>query len=309
METNEARRIEATNAERYAMSAQYGWEFSPDAPNLLERWTVLPFNQRGDKRMAFGALSGAYNGLQFSVFDYHRRPTVTSVHTRWTNKKVNELDTISIDTVWVITLPTPMPNFQIVSSIEAAWDVDQYPEPATADRKFNRWYKLIDTDPNIAVGVLTPQVAATMRSSKLHTWSLVGAELVYVENPTFGRTKPDDVLLTLAHLGNLVSLLPFHLGGGQAAAPPPQQHQQPPYPPQNPGYPQQYPPPPQYGQPPYPQQPGYPPPQYPAPHYPQPQYPQPQYPPSPYPQPGYPPQGYPQPGPYGPPPGYPPRGY
>ncbi|MFC3450086.1 hypothetical protein [Amycolatopsis speibonae] len=305
METNEARRIEATNAERYAMSAQYGWEFSPDAPNLLERWTVLPFNQRGDKRMAFGALSGAYNGLQFSVFDYHRRPTVTSVHTRWTNKKVNELDTISIDTVWVLTLPAPMPNFQIASSIEAAWDVDQYPEPATADRKFNRWYKLIDTDPNVAVAVLTPQVAATMRSSKLHTWSLVGAELVYVENPTFGRTKPDDVLLTLGLLGNLVSLLPFHLGGGQPAAPPSHQPQQPqqPYPPQNPGYPQQYPPPPQYGQPPYPpQHPGYPPPQYPPPHYPQPRYPQPQYPPPQYPQSGYPPQGY-------PPQGYPPRGY
>ncbi|UMP02015.1 hypothetical protein [Amycolatopsis sp. EV170708-02-1] len=287
METNEARRIEATNAERYAMSGQYGWEFSPDAPNLLERWTVLPFNQRGDKRMAFGALSGVYNGLRFSVFDYHRRPTVTSVHTRWTNKKVNELDTISIDTVWVVTLPAPMPNFQIVSSIESAWDVDQYPEPATADRKFNRWYKLIDTDPNVAVGVLTPQVAATMRSSKLHTWSLVGAELVYVENPTFGRTKPDEVLSTLGRLAQLVSLLPFHLGGGQSAAPPPQ----PPYPPQ-----------PQYPQQPYPpQHPGYPP-QYPQPQYPQPQYPQPQYGGQPYPPQQYPPQGY-------PPPGYPPRGY
>ncbi|MEV6908965.1 hypothetical protein [Amycolatopsis sp. NPDC051071] len=296
METNEARRVEATNAERYQMSGQYGWEFSPDAPNLLERWTVLPFNQRGDKRMAFGALNGAYQGLRFSVFDYHRRPTVTSVHTRWTNKKVNELDTISIDTVWVVTLPAPMPNFQIVSSIESAWDVEKYPEPATADRKFNRWYKLIDTDPNVAVGVLTPQVAGLMRSSKLHTWSLVGNELVYVENPTFGRTKPDDVLATLGKLAQLVSQLPFHLGGGQPQAPPPPQypHQaqypQQPYPPQNPGYPQQYPPQPPYGQP--PQHPGYPP-QQPYP----PQYPPPQYPP-----PGYPPQGY-------PPPGYPPRGY
>ncbi|MER7861448.1 hypothetical protein ABTX61_20240 [Amycolatopsis japonica] len=200
------------------------------------------------------------------------------------NKKVNELDTISIDTVWVVTLPAPMPNFQIVSSIESAWDVDQYPEPATADRKFNRWYKLIDTDPNVAVAVLTPQVAATMRSSKLHTWSLVGAELVYVENPTFGRTKPDDVLSTLGRLAQLVSLLPFHLGGQPAAPPPPQPYHPPQqqYPPQNPGYPPQYPPPPQYGQPPYPPQyPGHPPQ-----HYPPQQYP-PQYPP-----PGYPPRGY-----------------
>ncbi len=290
METNEARRVEATNAERYQMSGQYGWEFSPDAPNLLERWTVLPFNQRGDKRMAFGALSGAYQGLRFSVFDYHRRPTVTSVHTRWTNKKVNELDTISIDTVWVVALPAPMPNFQIVSSIESAWDVEKYPEPATADRKFNRWYKLIDTDPNVAVGVLTPQVAGLMRSSKLHTWSLVGSELVYVENPTFGRTKPEDVLATLGKLAHLVSQLPFALGGGQPQPPRPQypaqaQYPQQPYPPQNPGYPQQYPPPPQYGQP--PQHPGYPPQQPYPPPYPPPQYPPPGYPPQ-----GYPPRGY-----------------
>lgn len=299
METSEARRIEATNAERYQMSGQYGWEFSPDAPNLLERWTVLPFNQRGDKRIAFGALSGAYQGLRFSVFDYHRRPTVTSVHTRWTNKKVNELDSLTIDSVWVITLPSAMPNFQIVSSIESAWDVEQYPEPATADRKFNRWYKLIDTDPNVAVQVLTPQVAATMRSLKLHTWSLAGNELVYVEHPTFGRTKPEDVLGALGKLAQLVPQLPYHLGGGQPQAPqqqfqqpqqpqypqgPPPQYPQQQYPPQPPGYPQQYPP--QHpGQPPY----GYP--------QPQPGYPQ-------YPQPGYPPQGYPQPGPYGPPRGY-----
>lgn len=291
METSEARRIEATNAERHQMSGQYGWEFSPDAPNMLERWTVLPFNQRGDKRLAFGALSGAYQGLRFSVFDYHRRPTVTSVHTRWTNKKVNELEEITIDSVWVITLPAPMPNFQIASSIESAWDVDQYPEPATADRKFNRWYKLIDTDPHLAVQVLTPQVAAAMRSSKLHNWSLVGSELVYTEHPIFGRTKPDDVLATLGKLAQLVPQLPFHLGGGQPPrpaasqypqAPPPQyppryppQYPQQPYPPQHPGYPQQYPPPPHYGH-------------------------SPQYPP---------PAQYPPPGPYGPPPGYPPRGY
>ncbi len=305
METNEARRIEATNAERHQMSGQYGWEFSPDAPNLLERWRVLPFNQRGDKRIAFGALSGAYQRLQFSVFDYHRRPTVTSVHTRWTNKKVNELDSITIDSVWVITLPSAMPHFSIVSSIEDVWDIDDHPEPATADRKFNRWYKLIDTDPNVAVQMLTPQVAGMMRSLKLHTWSLVGTELVYVEHPTFGRTKPDDVLATLGKLAQLVPQLPYHLGGGQPQAQPPpqpqyqQQYPQQPYPPQQqPGYPQQYPPqPPQYGYP--PQQPGYPPPQYPQPQYPQPQ----------YPQPGYAPQGHPQQGPYGPPQGYPPRGY
>ncbi|WP_370946573.1 hypothetical protein AB5J62_03180 [Amycolatopsis sp. cg5] len=278
MDTNEANRIETTNSERYQLSLAQGWHFRADAPDLLDRWRVLPFSQHGDKRLAFGMLAGAYQGMPFSTFDFHRRPTVTSVHTRWTNKKVNELDTITIDSVWVITLPVAMPNFQIVSSVDSAFEVDAYPEPATADRKFNRWYKLIDTDPNLAVHILTPQVMSTMRQLKLHTWSLVGNELVYVEHPIFGRTKPDDVLAVLGKLLSLVSLLPLHLGQQQAPQPPQAQ--------------------PHYGQQPQ--------------HWQQPQPPQPQpgYPPQnphayPPPAPGYPQPGqYNQPGPYGPPRGY-----
>ncbi|MFD8495168.1 hypothetical protein [Amycolatopsis sp. NPDC059657] len=219
MDTNEANRIETTNSERYQLSLAQGWHFRADAPDLLGRWRVLPFSQHGDKRLAFGMLAGAYQGMPFTTFDFHRRPTVTSVHTRWTNKKINELDTITIDSVRVVTLPVAMPNFQIVSSVDSAFETDAYPEPATADRKFNRWYKLIGTDPNLAVHILTPQVMSTMRQLKLHTWSLVGNELVYVEHPIFGRTKPDDVLAVLGKLLSLVSVLPLHLGQRQVQRP------------------------------------------------------------------------------------------
>nr|CTQ95857.1 FIG01122654: hypothetical protein [Kibdelosporangium sp. MJ126-NF4] len=303
MDTNEAKRIETTNHERYQLATSSGWQFWADMPALLERWQVIPFNQRGDKRMAFGVVQGNYHTLPFTVFDFHRRPTVTSVHTRWTNKKVNEYDTISIDSVWVITLPSAMPFFQIVSSIDSAFDTDQYPEPPTPDRKFNRWYKLIDTDPNAAMQVLTPPVMSAMRQLKLHNWSLVGTDLVYVENPFF-RTKTDDIIETLGKLASLVSVLPLN----QPAAPPqppappqqhqaqPQQYQQPqyqqPYPPQ--GYPQQ-PAPPQYPQH---QQP------YPAQPYPAQPYPQQPHPGQPYPAQPYPGQPYPQ---QQPPYGYPPQ--
>ncbi|ALG07276.1 hypothetical protein [Kibdelosporangium phytohabitans] len=293
MDTNEAKRIETTNHERYQLATSSGWQFWADMPDLLTRWQVLPFNQRGDKRMAFGVIKGNFHGLQFTMFDFHRRPTVTSVHTRWTNKKVNELDTITIDSVWVITLPAAMPFFQIVSSVESAFDTEQYPEPPTPDRKFNRWYKLIDTDPNAALQVLTPPVMSTMRQLKLHNWSLVGTDLVYAENPFF-RTKADDIVDTLGKLASLVGVLPVNQPAPPQAQPmqpmqppAPQPYQQP-YPPQ--GYPQQAPPPqyPQYQQP-YPQQP-YPQQPYPPQHYPQQPYPPQQYPQQPY---GYPPQqGY-----------------
>lgn len=314
MDTNEAKRIETTNHERYQMATGSGWQFWADMPELLTRWQVLPFNQRGDKRMAFGVVQGNFHGLPFTVFEFHRRPTVTSVHTRWTNKKVNEYDTITIDSVWVVTLPSALPFFQIVSSIDSAFDTEQYPEPPTPDRKFNRWYKLIDTDPNAATHILTPPVMSTMRQLKLHNWSVVGTDLIYVENPFF-RTKPEDVVETLGKLASLVAVLPVNqpqpMQPQMQAQPvqpqyqpqPPQpqyaqpQHQ-PPYP--QPQYQQPYPPPPapqypQYQQPyppqHYPPQQPYPPQQYPQPYHPQQPYP-PQYPQQPYPY-GYPPQqGY-----------------
>jgi hypothetical protein len=252
MDTIEANRIETTNYERYQLATSQGWQFQADQPDLLNRWPVLPFNQRGDKRLAFGVVTGAFHGLNFTVFDFHRRPTVTSVHTRWTKKKVNELDTITIDTVWAIRLPTAVPPFQIVSSTESNWDTEHYPEPPTHDRKFNRWYKLIDTDPNVAARILSQPVMTLMRQQKLHNWSLVGTDLLYVEHPIFGRVKPDDVIESLDALAGLVSLLPLH-------NPRPPQYPQAAYP-QQPGYQPGYPPPqhpqPQYG---YPQQPGYPP--------------------------------------------------
>jgi hypothetical protein len=273
METNEGKRIAATNDERQQAAMAYGWQFRPDAPELLRRWAVLPFNQQGDKRIAYGVLTGNYQGLPFTVFEFHRRPVVTTTYTRWTNKKLNETDTITIDSVWAITLPAAMPAFQIVNDTEPTFNTEQYPEPPTADPKFNRWYKMIKTDPRVATQVLTPGVMATMRKLKLHNWSLVGNELLYVEHPIFGRTKPDEVVETLGKLATLVAQLPM------AQPQPTYQQPQPTY--QQPQYPQ-------YQQPQYQQ----PPPQY---YQPQPQYgyqPQPGYP--------YPPQGYP-PNPYGPP--------
>ncbi|MCE7006889.1 hypothetical protein LWC34_29280 [Kibdelosporangium philippinense] len=251
MDTIEAKRIEATNYERYQLATGYGWQFWADVPALLDRWQVLPFNQRGDKRLAFGVVQGNYQGMPFTVFDFHRRPVVTSVHTRWTNKKVNELDTITIDSVWVITLPVALPFFQIVGDTEPTFDTEPYPEPPTPDRKFNRWYKMIDTDPNVAMRVLTPPLMAAMRQLKLHNWSLVGNELLYVEHPIFGRTKPDEIVETLGKLAQLVPLLPLHQPAPPAPQPmapqyPQQQYQQP-YPPQHQPYPPQQPP---YGYPP-----------------------------------------------------------
>jgi hypothetical protein len=304
VDTHEAKRIQETNHERQALASSQGWGFSPDAPELLERWPLKPFTEIGDKRMAFGVVSGAVNGVSFTAFDYHRRPKVTNWQAR--GRTTMSIDTILIDTVWLLTLPSTLPKFQIFDNAEPNFDKATATPPQTADAKVNRSYLLVETDPAVATQLLTPTVTGAMKQYKLHNWATWGDQLLCVKHPIFGRVKPDELSAKVGELGQLVASLPPHLWGtGNAATQAPQQpappapHPQQPYPqpyPQ-PAYPQQaYPQQPQYQQPYAPQ--GYPPPQ---PYPPQPQY---GYPPQPY----YPPQHYPQ-QPYYPQPGYPQQPY
>lgn len=292
VDTHEAKRIQQTNYERQSVAASQGWGFSQDAPELLERWPVKPFTEIGDKRMAFGVVSGTVNGVPFTAFDYHRRPKVTNWQKR--GRTTMSVDTILIDTVWVLTLPATLPKFQIFDNAEPNFDETGAVPPQTADPKVNRSYLLVDTDPGVAVQLLTPAVTGVMKQYKLHNWATWGDQLLCVKHPIFGRVKPEELSSKVGELGQLIAALPPHMwgtGGGaqspvqqpahpvppvQPAPPVPQgfpaqpypaQGYPPPYPPQPQqpyGYPQQYPPQPYYPQPGYPQQPygqsGYPPP-------------------------------------------------
>ena len=296
VDTHEAKRIQQTNYERQSLASSQGWGFAQDAPELLDKWPLKPFTEIGDKRMAFGVVSGMVNGVAFTAFDYHRRPKVTNWQNR--GRTTMSVDTILIDTVWVLTLPSTLPKFQIFDNAEPNFDKEGALPPQTADAKVNRSYLLVDTDPGVAVQLLTPAVTGIMKQYKLYNWASWGDQLLCVKHPIFGRVKPDELSAKVGELGQLMAALPPHMWGTGNAAPPappqpapqqyppqpaPQQYQQPQY--QQPQYQQPYP------QQPYPPQQGYPPPQpyYPAPQ--QPYYPpqQPYYPPPPQ---GYPPQGW-----------------
>lgn len=301
VDTHEAKRIQQTNYERQLLASSQQWGFAQDAPELLERWPLKPFTEVGDKRMAFGVVSGVFNGVPFTVFDYHRRPKVTNWQSR--GRTAMSIDTILIDTVWVLTLPATLPKFQIFDNAEPNFDTQGAVEPQTADSKVNRSYLLVDTDLGVANQMLTPPVIGVMKQHKLHNWATWGDQLLCIKHPIFGRVKPEELSSRVGELGQLIGVLPPHLWGtGNAAQQPMAQQPYPPQAPQQPYPPQQHYPP----QQPYPQQP-----------YPQPQYQQPQY-QQPYPQQGYPQPYPPQPQPYYPPqpqqpyypqPGYPPQGY
>jgi hypothetical protein len=286
VDSHEAKRIQTTNYERQALASSQGWGFSADAPELLERWPLKPFTEVGDKRMAFGVVSGSVAGVSFTAFDYHRRPKVTNWQKH--GRTQMSIDTILIDTVWALTLPATLPRFQVFDNAEPNFDRTGAVEPRTADPKVNRSYLLVDTDPGLATQLLTPPVTAMMKQFKLYNWATWGDQLLCTKHPIFGRVKPDELSAKVGELGQLMATLPQHLWGRADAAPQPPQ-------PQPPRQPQQpYPPQPQYQQG-YPQQPQtyYPPQPYPQHGYPQPAHPpQPYYPQPYYPQPGYPPPGY-----------------
>jgi len=273
VDTHEAKRIQTTNYERQSLASSQGWGFAQDAPELLDKWPLKPFTEVGDKRMAFGVVSGMSAGIAFTAFDYHRRPRVTNYKSLGVTTM--SVDTILIDTVWVLTLPSTLPKFQVFDRAEPNFDKDGALPPQTTDTKTNRSYLLVDTDPGVAVQLLTPQITAVMKQYKLHNWATWGDQLLCVKHPIFGRVKPDELSSKVAELGRLMAAIPPHLWGtGNMAHQPQQVVQHQPAPPQ-----------PQYQQQPYPQQ-GYPP---------QPYYPQQPYPQQPYGYPqqqGYPPQGW-----------------
>jgi hypothetical protein len=235
VDTHEARRIQTTNHERQALAASRGWGFAQDAPELLARWPVKPFTEIGDKRVAFGVVSGVANGIPFTAFDHHRRPTVTN----WQTLGITTMktDTIVIDTVWVLALPAALPPFQVFEAAEPNFAKDGAVPPRTADHRVNRSYLLVDTDPDVAAHMLTPAVTALMKQHKLVNWATWGDQLLCVKHPIFGRVKPDELTSKVAELGRLVAAIPPHLWG--AGTPPPQpqqQYSQQPYGHPGPGY-------------------------------------------------------------------------
>lgn len=206
----EAKRIAKTNDERAALAARRGWEIRVDAPELLERWRyALPFSLRGKDELAFGVLSGNHAGMAFTAFDYHRHSAVKAVRDAWADNATRDDEFPRISTVWVVKLTTDVPWFQVVESIDPVYDVTGLPEPITGNPDFNRWYRLVNTDPQVAAQVLHPELTRYLRTQKLHTWALMHDELVFTTAPIFGRVKTDELVATLDKLAGLITLLPL----------------------------------------------------------------------------------------------------
>src|ERR1044072_4136244 len=93
------KRQDFKNNERAQLAMRTGWQFRPFGPDLLNRYPFPPFTERGDRRVAFGVLSGVAESMPFVVFDFQvRRKVITyNLVVRRENNEVN--------TVFAMRLP------------------------------------------------------------------------------------------------------------------------------------------------------------------------------------------------------------
>lgn len=249
------------NNERGGLAMRMGWQFRPYGPDLLNRYPFPPFTERGDRRVAFGVLSGVVENVPFVVFDFQVRRKVT------TYNLVVRSENNEVDTIFAMRLPGTPPPLRVATR---GWRmaIGRSVEPQTPDYEFNKRYLLDDTDPAAANLVLTPQFMAIIRDCGFTNITIHRDELVFsIRNLT--RTTAEDIVARVQQLAALAHAIPAEVMQGVQAGPPPlsaptpvQQIPPPPmpvpaaaYPPPGPGY---GPPPPGYGPPP----PGYAPPGY-----------------------------------------------
>ncbi|AHI01285.1 hypothetical protein KALB_7927 [Kutzneria albida DSM 43870] len=191
------------NAERQAFAASQGWYFSPNAPELLTRWGTRPFTERGDRRVAFGVISGAYNGVQFTAFDFQLR-----THVRVTNGARSEDN--SVYTVWVIHLPTTLPDLTVAR--RGFFGRQDANEVQGLHPEFSKQYAVYCAqNPRLAAELLTPAAMQLISQHAQDGFAVQGSDLVYTKKNTFTRHTPAELVQTVDMLRALVSSFPQHL--------------------------------------------------------------------------------------------------
>lgn len=202
------------NGERGQLAASQGWQFAAYTPESLNQWgAIAPFNRRGDRRVAFGAIRGTVNGLAFTLFDYQRRVRIT------TRSAIIYSEENKVETLWSVRLPAALPYVEIDQ--HRLFSVPDQPQIPIAHREFNRKYVVQGQNPQLVAELLTPQVVDYIIDAKLEGWAIVGADLVYHEENGFTRNTAQELMQKLEQLRYLLGVFPQHVWGKYGTPAPP----------------------------------------------------------------------------------------
>ncbi|RZS44257.1 hypothetical protein EV193_101132 [Herbihabitans rhizosphaerae] len=177
------KRQAAKNAERERFAAEAGWRFDASVPELTTRYPVPPFTEHGDRRVAFGVLSGVQEGVPFTAFDFRMR---TGVRTGLLWSEETE-----VHTVFALRLPVPIPPLRLFAVASQKF-ADQ-PAPRTADPEFNKRYLIEDGDPAVVNRLFTPAATRLMVENDIGNLSVRGGELVCTASKVFAKTSAREI--------------------------------------------------------------------------------------------------------------------
>ncbi len=185
----------------FAAAAIRGWTFTPERPDLVQRWTEgAPFGT-GDSRRARDVLSGVIKDREFEAFTY-------SYETSSTDSKGNRTTTTHRFAVVALALPAFLPTLEVtpesvfhraLDAIGIGSDIDLESED------FNRAYRVSSKDPKFASDLLPPKVMERLLAGPRFGWRVAGP---WVLTWSQGTLDVEDVDPALNRLQAVVSGIP-----------------------------------------------------------------------------------------------------
>lgn len=193
-----ARRRPDRAAVMTAYAERQGWTYHAAEDELAEEFDVHPFEKNiPQRRWVRNVVRGSVGARPATVLDYGYR---------WSLHGKSGVDHFTVVLRPVGAVPLAM-SVRDTSPLHTGMIK---PDLETGDRRFDRAFKVTADSPDLAGGILTPQVTeASLRWPDL-SWCLEGESLLVV---TRGRAKPDRIDDMLEAAEALTTALPQHLRG------------------------------------------------------------------------------------------------
>lgn len=188
-------------AERRAGLAAYAeareWEYRPQDPHLVGRFSGAPFG-RGHNQQAVNVLLGRYDGRSFTAFDYHY---VTG------SGDERRSHTCSVT---ALHLGVVAPDLAVGPTTTLRRWVDALTgrDIPIGDQPFDDFFTVHSPSPDFARDVLLSDVRDVMRQHPTLAWRIAGDSLLVIRP---GGHAPGDIDATLHVMGALLDRIPEHV--------------------------------------------------------------------------------------------------
>lgn len=188
-------------AERRAGLAAYAqareWDYRPEDPALVSRFTGAPFG-RGHSQRAVNVILGRYDDRAFTAFDYHY------VTGSGDDRRSHDCSVIALN------LGVAAPDLAVgpTGTLRRWVDALTGRDIPIGDPPFDDYFTVHSPSPEFARDVLLSDVRDVMRHHPTLAWRITGDSLLVIRP---GGHTPGDVDATLQVMAALLDRIPEHV--------------------------------------------------------------------------------------------------